>query len=381
MKKIFSLVLLLLLASGSIFAQSTANDLLDLASVSYSSPANIKGKDYRLAIEQLIKSQLMQTASSLPSKSELDNAFKQFYNQVTKAQKQQIIEQLIDNKLLVQAAQTAKDASGKPISVTENEVDKAFNEQKSQLTIQLKGPGGTMSDSEFVSTVSTYFGYPNTIKEIKDSMRDTLWITKFLNEKVGNASQVTEPSNAEIEFQYRLGRQNFSLPEIISYRFIPFTTGRKDDSKRSADNAKKDIGNSKDSFDKEWQKDARNANTFPVSSQYANALSQEYGRKFIEELLSLSLNTPSPVIEGPKGYYILLVTGRTEPKFLSLNDQNPDNQTRQRYPTVRDLAKAQITQQRLMESQAQKQSEIVADLKKQAKIIRNEANINKVIGT
>jgi parvulin-like peptidyl-prolyl isomerase len=380
LKKTFSAVILAALVGGSVFAQSSSStDWLTVATVSYNGVTAISGRDLREAINRAVRGQL--ASQPVSNTSALESAISNGVKQLQQPDKRQVLDTLINQKLLIQAANKAK------IVITDTEVNNQLNQYRQQMASELQNNSIASDDTAFASAIYTYMGY-SSISDFKNNyIQPGLLVQKYIQQMKGSELKPDPPTDAQVNQYFRLYQSQFVQPEILTVYYI--AEQYTDDAGKAA--AKKDlagiasaVGSSSSKFNDRYmgltgaQSGVQAGQwTLPLSTEYAAQFVQQFGEPVLDEIMALKVNQVSSVIEGPHAYFILKLQKDESAKLLGLRDNYPgSNQTMDTY--IRTMVNNQNAALALQKAQ----NEIINDLKKSGNVVSiNDANLAKVLGS
>jgi len=234
------------------------------------------------------------------------------------AERLQILDLMINEKLFSQAAERDK------IMVTENEVNQKIQELRNVLAQQLGRPP---TEAEYAQAVKNEYGLD--VAAFKEQLRKLLINQKYLMAKKGDLiNSVKAPTDQEIQNEYLLRKHELVRPDTIRCTMIQVEYGAdaaaRSKAKTLADSLFKEINNDPAKFDEVAQRSlvpnsgykAGDAGYIPRIPEARNA----YGQAFLDAAFSLKQGQVSKVIEGQQGYQIIKVTENYASKQLELTD-------------------------------------------------------------
>ncbi|MDR2797797.1 MAG: peptidylprolyl isomerase [Treponema sp.] len=294
MKRVVSVMLLGMLLETMGFAQS---DLQPAVIVRLTKSEPITVKQYRTEVERMEK----QAGRILDA-----------------AERRQVLDVMINEKLAIQAAERDK------IIVSDNEINQQIQNLRANLTQRV---GRQPTDAEFAIAVRNETGLE--IPAFREQLRRQLITQKYLLSKKQNLfNSITSPTETEILNTYTLAKTQFIRPETVRFSMIqvPFgtDTAAKTKAKELADRLIREIGSNPAKFD-----EAVIRGQTPNSGYQAGdggylprnlEAQQVVGPDFINTAFSLKQGEVSKLIEGARGYQIIKVTETYEQKSLELDD-------------------------------------------------------------
>jgi hypothetical protein len=377
LKKTFAVLTLAALVSASVFAQSST-DWLTVATVTYNGTTAITGRDLREAISRAVRGQL--ATSPVSNTSALESAISNSTKQLTAAEKRQVLDSLINFKLMIQAARKAN------TNVTDTEVNNQLNQYRSDMAQQLQNPGIQTNDDSFAQALYTYMGY-SSIDDFKNNyIRTNLLVQNYIqNQKGDELKNVAKPTDDDVNRYYRIYRSTFVQPELLTVYYIAeqFTDSSKSSVRSSMNSISSSVGRSGDKFSAKWMSLAGATSgpqagqwNIPVTVESCAQFVQQFGEPVLDELMELRSNDVSSAVEGTSAYFILKVQKDVPPKLLSLSDNYPGGNG-----TMDSYIRGMILNQNTAAAQQKAQNEILDGIRQSAKIRIDDANLAKVIGS
>jgi len=289
---------------------------------------------------------------------------------LTKAERLQVLDVIINERLVIQAAERDR------IMVTENEVNQQIDQLKNVLAQQL---GRKPTDAEFSQAVMNESGLD--VPAFREQLRRQLIVQKYLMAKKGDLiNSIKMPTDQEIQNEYTLLKNELVRPETIRFSMIQVLYGSdaaaRTKAKALADSLVKEINNDPAKFDEVAQRSvspnsgyqAGDAGYLPRNQEARNFV----GQAFMDTAFSLKQGQVSRLIEGKEAYQIIKVTENYAGKQLELTDILQFG-TR---VTVRDYIGQGLLNQRQQAILKQASEEIVKDLRSGKTFQVFENNIN-----
>jgi parvulin-like peptidyl-prolyl isomerase len=290
---------------------------------------------------------------------------KQANKQLTMDDKKMILDKLIEEKLLIQAAQQDK------VSVSQAEIDAKIKQFKQLLEYQEQKP---YSDDEFKKYIAKQS--ETTWDEFLDTIKNSILQQNYLMSKKGKDIEAASKPATEDEIKafYEENRKNFVAPEMVKFKQIVLITKGKD-----ADTKKKSFARAQ-----EILKDIQKGGTFDnynevfvpgitgqVGALYIETWQRDdeqrktaYGQELFNVLFKMDEGSLSDIIESNVGYHIIQIVKKYPFGILKLEDKIPPQFT----DTVRDKIKDGLKQKKQYDNLQKAYVELVADLKKKAEI-------------
>jgi len=289
---------------------------------------------------------------------------------LTKEERLQLLDVMINEKLAIQAAEKEK------ITINENEVNNQMQQLRATLAQQI---GRQPTDAEFNQAVKTESGME--LPAFREQMRKQMIVQKYLlAKKEPMLKSVKEPTDAEILDQYNLAKAQFVRPETVRFSMIQVPYGPDAASRAKARDLAnallKEIGSNPSKFDEVVTK------SFAPNSGYMagdggflprnHEAQSVVGQDFINTAFSLKQGEVSKLIEGNPGYQIIKITENYSMKTLELDDIiQPGSNVR-----VRDYIRQAMLNERQQTVLAKASEELIADLRKGNPFRVYENNLN-----
>jgi parvulin-like peptidyl-prolyl isomerase len=289
---------------------------------------------------------------------------KQLNRTVTLDEKKQILDQMINEKLLLQAANKER------ISVTDTEVDQ-FKEQTKQMYVQQLGR--QLSDDEFKTLVEqSGYTWDNFIKDL----RKGLLAQKYIKAKKSSSfDKVPGPTDKEVTDYFFNNQTKFVSPEMVRFKQIFInpallaTAADKENAKKKAQSIVREIKAGK-SFDNYWEI-FDDSGRVKIGSMTPGLLRRDdqktkdaFGADFFNAVFSMKTGEISEVVSSKLGYHIVLVLEKIPFKVLGIDDLIPP----QNAMTVRNYIKALLGKSKEQEAVQQALNDLIQELKRTADI-------------
>jgi parvulin-like peptidyl-prolyl isomerase len=237
---------------------------------------------------------------------------------MTQAQRLEILDVMINERLAIQAAERDK------VVVSENEVNQHIQQLRNVLAQQI---GRQPTDAEFSMAIRNESGME--LPAFREQLRKQLIVQKYLVSKKEHIfNSVKPPTEAEIRAQYELAKAQFVRPETVRFSMIQVPYGpdaaSRTKARELAQSLVREIGSSPSKFDEVTQRSqAPNSGYiagdggFLPRNHEAQAV---VGQEFINIAFSLKQGEVSKLIEGTPGYQIIKVTENYAMKNLEIDD-------------------------------------------------------------
>ncbi|QQO09285.1 peptidylprolyl isomerase [Breznakiella homolactica] len=347
MKRTFFLTIMVCAVLGTAFAQS---DLQPAAIVRLTKSEPITVKQLRTAVEQL--------------EQEAGKA-------MTPAERRQVLDILINNKLAMQAAE--RDG----VTVSDGEINQQIQQFRTALAQNM---GRQPTDAEFELFIRNQTGYD--LATFRTELKQQATIQRYLvSQKRDLLENIPSPTDAEVTQTYNLIKaRNFVRPHTVRVSVILVPKGTTADertkAKELADKLARDIGSNPSKFDEAVIR----ANA--PSSGYQGGdggyipqdiqVQQRLGLDFANTVFALRQGEVSKVIETPRGYEIIKITETLDEKILELDDIiEPGTKV-----TVKEYLVNTLLQQRQQQAIDTASHELITELRKGNTFQVFENNIN-----
>ncbi len=270
-------------------------------------------------------------------------------------QRLQLLNDLIDERLILQAAEVAD------IKVTQMKINQAI-QANAALVQQLQGQGMAWED-------------------ITDIMQKQLIARKLVEEQKSEYIQgeiqearksITEK---QIKNQYTKYATLYSNPALRKIKHIFINTEKlepadKVKARERAEEIYRELRAGKTSFDELAEKYSDDSETRYSGGDIGYILRQQdprlqiFGESFIEKVFDLEIGKVSKVIESKVGYHIIKVTEERDPRIPALDDPILPGQKR----TVREDIEELILMQKQNEIFMKATQDLIQELRNQAEI-------------
>lgn len=286
-------------------------------------------------------------------------------------EKKLLLNKLIDEKLIIQAAKKAH------IVVTDSEINTTVDKYIQNISRQLNQQ---VTKEYFISLLQKQ---GKTLKEFEDEVKNMKLADKYVRKVKSNYfAKVADPTNGEIEDYYNSNRDKFFSPEMLRFKHIFInlqvleTEQEKKAAKKKADEILKKLKNG-GSFDDYWEiydetGQKKIGSMVPAMLRRDDESSKKiFGADFINQLFRLEKDQISNVLTSNVGYHIILVLEKLPFKTLTLDDTIPP----QNAMTVRNYIKTYLTQLKQAQALEKAIKEATADLRRNAEIKIWEENL------
>lgn len=305
---------------------------------------------------------------------ELDAQLELFRQQLGRelqdGEKQQILDALVNDALLLQAASRAG------VRVSQEEIQNYLNVQRQQWS---QAVGTVLTEEQFRRQVEQQTGKPWSafVADVTDELIKLKYVRQQKSDVFARQSTVTE---SEIRSFYEEQATSFTNPAMVSFRHVYVDLRGKSDGERSEartllEGYRRELRNGTLTFEDL----ERRALDDPLIStdnfgylmrNDANA-QQLLGRSFIETMFGMEEDETGGVYESNVALHIVLVTDKRAPRILTLDDPILPGQNTTVRQQIRTLLASQKEQQ-LLGSAVQ---ELVTELRDEAEITTFAENL------
>ncbi len=282
-----------------------------------------------------------------------------------------VLDSMIQDILLKQAA------GASDVRISDAEVDAYIAQVKKSIEAQ---QGGQITDRQFREIVfrQTGLGWEDYRESIREQRKTIVYVRK---EKQALFDAMDQPSDEQIEAQFRRNATNFANPEIvrISEIFIDtrsLSSSEKQKARERAESILRAYRNGEGTFSElvlKYSDDTKSRYNDGDKGFFArnDPRIQVYGEDFFEKVFSLEVGEVSNVLASNVGYHIVKVTDHRDPKLLGIDDPiYPWEKT-----TVREFIRNAIVEQLEQQVFQRALKELVDELKEKAEIRIYEENI------
>lgn len=285
---------------------------------------------------------------------------------ITPAQRREVLEAQIGDVLLDQAAERAN------IRVTQEEIQQAINLQRQSL-------GQPVSDAQFRQIIEGQMGltWDEYVAEITDRLIQEQFI---LQESSGRFNNLPEPTEREIREVYEENAQQFTNPAMVRFDHLFLdlrgSTAEEETAARAlATDLARQVRRNDNRFTELMRAsldDTRyDGGDFGYLFRGDPQATQTLGRSFMSEVFNFDQGDISGVLESSVGLHIIRVTDRRSPRLLNLDDPLLPGER----VTVRQQVRAFILNQRQQQAFQQSVEEVITRLQAEAEITRFPENL------
>jgi len=283
----------------------------------------------------------------------------QLGRQLTSSQRRTVLETMINEELLLQAARRAG------IRVSEAEVDVELSLERGRL-------GPHVSEEQFRLMIEEQFGMSFTSyrKQVREEMTRSRYVQRIGLERFEG---LPEPSEEEISAVYSENVEQFVNPEMARlehvYVDLAELAGAQETERRDRLAALEGrIRRGRLTFDEamelaeeEHWLESGDLGYLPKSDPLVRA---QLGAEFVDAVSRLDVDEVSTVLESNVGVHIVRVSDRLEPRLLGLNDPIFPGES----VTVRENIAAYIMNLRAQEYFQREVDRTIAELREEAEI-------------
>jgi parvulin-like peptidyl-prolyl isomerase len=332
MKRLCFLFLTGIFAAAMMFAQ---NEMQTVATVrlTRTEPITVKQLQNEIA--------LMETQAKRP---------------LTVEEKNQVLEALINQRLVLQAAERDK------VTVSDGELSQQIDRIRAALAQTL---GRQPTEAEFTQAIRSQYNLD--MPSFREQVRRQLIMERYLlsrNQGLLDSSRAPTPTTEEIQDFYDLNKSSLVRPDTVRLSIIQVPFGDdKAKAKTLADSLAREIGTNPAKFDEVALRQGREAGFMAGDAGYLpkNPQGEQLvGAGVLRTAFSLKQGQVSGVLEGLRAYQILKVTESYEQKQLTLDDV-VDLESKM---TVRQYINAGLAQTKQATAIAQAQQELYDELRK-----------------
>ncbi|PIE99064.1 MAG: hypothetical protein CR988_00670 [Treponema sp.] len=299
----------------------------------------------------------------------------------TPAQRKDILDGLINQKLLLQFAQK------QGIKVADSQINERINNVLSQMV------GRPITEAEFSNLLRKEKGMSfddymknqsgMTVNEYKEFLRENLIIQNCIYQNNKKTIDAAVPTDPEIKKAFANNKHNFVRPSAASL-FLVVVQKEGKTAKEKALIEKlharlKAAPNQTDSVLKEAQ--SKKAGFFAASMYVYNteqsAAQMGITLEQLSEVFDSPVNTVSNVVEMADNFQFFVIKAKSEAKLLELNDKVDPSQDM----TVYQLVKGQLTMQKQQVALEEATRNLVNELKvsKNYKLVKSDSELLKLL--
>lgn len=293
-------------------------------------------------------------------------AEKQFGKVLTDDLKEQVLDSIINNELMMQAA--AKDG----IVVSESQIMDMLRQQA----------GANATDEKIKEAVAAQ--YKMEWNEVLKGLINQFTLQEYIK-KVGAEDLkklATPPTEDEIVDFYNSNKTKFVNPDMVRVNHVYFRTqGKTEDeakaAKKLADESMTKIKQGQKTFEElvnevsEDKNSVANGGELGFLTRDNQTHKQLLGSDFLDTVFNLPMEGVHGVFKSNSGYHIVVITEKRSARFLKLTDAvDPSSPA-----TVGQFIAQNLQQQKVSQAFAQVTEQVVEDVRKEAVIKKIDKNI------
>lgn len=300
---------------------------------------------------------------------------------LTVDERRQILDSLIDNRLVLQLARK------EGVKIADSQVDEYFQAMLSQMV------GQHISESQFeaeikaqgFSSFDSFMKEQNgmTVSEYKEFLRDQLTSQAYIFKKHGNDIQKVDATNAEVEKYYDVNKQHITRPDMITAFFVAVEKkGKTSKEKSKIDSLRTRVSANPRSTSQILEEAQKEGSGFIAMDLYISkteqaAMSLGITMSELLQLFNLSVNKVTEVKEMPNNFQFFVIKAKDKMKFLKLDDKMDPAQD----ITVRQYLQMTIRNMKQQQAMAEAITEVVKSVKnsKTFKISQKDSELNKLL--
>ena len=302
--------------------------------------------------------------------AQIDLFAAQLGRELTALEKRQILDALVNDELLLQAAARAN------VRVTQQEISSYLDLQRQQWSQML---GTALTDDQFRQQVQRQTG--STWTEYAEDVTNELIKLKYVRqEKADLFATMLVPSQNEIQQFYEEQATSFTNPAMVSFRHIYVDLRGKSDAQREGSrlqiaDLRREIRDGAATFDgisrRSLDDPGFSAADFGYLLRNDPRNQTLLGRTFIDGVFALDTDDVSEVLESNVALHIVLITDKRSPRILGLDDPILPGQN----VTVRQQISELLAAQKEQEALGAAVDDLVAGLRLEAEITIFDNNL------
>jgi parvulin-like peptidyl-prolyl isomerase len=273
---------------------------------------------------------------------------------LTVEEKNQVLEELINQRLVLQAAERDR------VTVSDGELSQQIDRLRASLAQNM---GRQPTETEFAQAVRSQYNLD--IPTFREQVRRQIIMESYLLSKNPNLRESPPvPTAVEIQDFYDLNKASLVRPDTVRLSIIQVPFGDdKTKAKSLADSLAREIGANPAKFDEVALRQGREAGFVAGDAGYLPKNpqgEQAIGAEALRTAFSLRQGQVSGSIEGLRAYQILKVTESYEQKQLVLEDV-VDLESKM---TVRQYITSGLSQNKMVTAITQAQQDLYNELRK-----------------
>lgn len=286
-------------------------------------------------------------------------AEKQFGRTLTNSDKEQVLDSIINNELMMQAA--ARDG----MVITEAQIMSALRQQAGQQA----------TDQQIKDAISAQ--YQMTWEKVLEGLINQFTLQEYI--KKAGAEDLkklaTPPTQDQVMDFYNANKTKFINPDMVRVNHIFFRTNGKSDAeikeaKKKADDSLAQIKSGQKTFEilvtevSEDENSKANGGELGFITRDNPAHIQLLGKGFLDSVFKLPMEGVHGVLESNAGYHVVVITEKRNARFLSIND--PVDPSNPGAGTVAQLIAQNLQQESLAKAFTEVTDKIVENVRKEA---------------
>jgi hypothetical protein len=309
-------------------------------------------------------------------KAQIETTEKTLRRTLTKDQRLQVLNSMIDERLVLQAAERDK------VTVTDSELTQRMQQFRSQLG---QAAGRNVTDEEFSRAIYQQFALD--LPAFREQLKKQTVMEKYLVEKKRDVLQsIKTPSEQDIRREFDLNKATYVRPETVQFGSIsvPYTgAADKTKARTEIDRLAREIGADAAKFDAAVLSGQRAGQPYQareqVTLQKDSQSWTQVGDDFMNAAFALKQGTVSPVLEIPSGqsagFYLIKVFRTLSQEFLGLESVVGTDQNNRPH-TLYNAISTSLLQARMAETQQKALEELVKELRQQGTVQVFEDKLN-----
>ncbi len=289
--------------------------------------------------------------------------------ELTKEEKEQVLETLINQMLVFQAAKRDN------VTVSDEQI---LRVGMSQLMQQI---GRQITETQYKQIIQDQTGMEYDV--YKEEIRKQLILEKYVTEKKRDfIMRTSTPTNEEVQTFFDQNEEQFINPEMVKISHIFFATkglnpAQKEEKKNLAEQILQKLNSGSATFAQMVRENSEDKNSVVRDGDLGSYLDKSeqniavFGRSFITDIFNMQVNSEIKLLESTQGFHIVKVTQHLKKTFLELDDPVNPVQTQ----TVREYIRNYLGMQKQQQAFQLAAKDVVQELAEEAEIQRFPDNI------
>ncbi len=274
-----------------------------------------------------------------------------------------LLQSLIDEKLVLQAAEKEN------IRVSRDEAVQFAIQMQTQQT------GNAMTEAQLLDYIDK--NTPISSKDFIQKMQDQLIWQRYLQKEAVARKGSAAPKVTEKEIQdfYKAQATTFVNPDLVLFKHIFYQTQNlspteKEAKKKKAEATLAELKKKEATFEEKALSDSEDTLSKDKGGEVGYVAESEavivqtFGQPFVDTLFSLKVGELSDIVTSLVGYHIITVEKKVPRKFLSLDDTIRPDQT----VTVKEYIRNGLLQEKEQKAVQAVAEGIVADLREKSDV-------------